>query len=129
MINQLHRFLRLRRLVYCCLGQKLPFHHGGPDAPARHLFCRGDQCVTGRARCGGLGDPRPSDRAAPEPQPVGAANNANLFLAPVDSTEELNLLTDNTVLYAMTMPGNDDVPYLISSDSAGRLLARPRLPQ
>lgn len=50
------------------------------------------------------------------------ATNGNLFLAPVDSTEELKLLTNNTVLNAMTIPGNNDVPYLINSDSADRLL-------
>ncbi|KAK4102316.1 hypothetical protein N658DRAFT_506504 [Parathielavia hyrcaniae] len=50
------------------------------------------------------------------------ASNGNLFLAPVDSTEELSLLTNNTVLAAMTLAGNADVPYLVNSDSADRLL-------
>ncbi|KAK4124723.1 hypothetical protein N657DRAFT_670636 [Parathielavia appendiculata] len=50
------------------------------------------------------------------------ANNGNLFLAPLDTTEELSLLTNNTVLNAMTLPSNADVPYLVNSDSADRLL-------
>ena len=51
-----------------------------------------------------------------------AANNGNLFLAAVDTTEEISLLTNNTVLSAMTLPGNKDLPYLVDSDSAERFL-------
>ena len=50
------------------------------------------------------------------------ASNGNLFLAPVDSTEELSLLTNNTVLNVVTLAGNTDVLYLINSDSTDRLL-------
>ncbi|KAJ4307240.1 hypothetical protein N0V88_000621 [Collariella sp. IMI 366227] len=49
-------------------------------------------------------------------------NNGNLFLAPIDTTEDLSLLTNDTVLNAVTLADNTDVSYLINSDSTDRLL-------
>jgi hypothetical protein len=40
----------------------------------------------------------------------------------VGTTAGLSLLTNNTVLNATPMPGNEDVPYLVNSDSATRFL-------
>jgi hypothetical protein len=50
------------------------------------------------------------------------AINGNLFLALTDTTEELNLLTNNVVMGAMVLPPDSPVPYLINTDSTERLL-------
>jgi len=80
---------------------------------------------------------RPSNTTVPDAEPGNGiatvrdstgslqlypAINGNLFLAPVDSDDDLSVLTNGAVLNAMTLPGNDDVPYLVNSDSADRLL-------
>lgn len=50
------------------------------------------------------------------------SNNGNLFVAPVGSAEELELLTNGTALVAITMPDNADIPYAVAGDSGDRLL-------
>ena len=51
-----------------------------------------------------------------------AANNGNLFVAPVDSAEQLDLLTNGTTLSAITIPDNTETPYMVAGDSLDRLL-------
>ena len=51
-----------------------------------------------------------------------AANNGNLFVAPVDSAEQLDLLTNGTTLSAITIPDNTETPYMVAGDSLERLL-------
>ncbi len=48
--------------------------------------------------------------------------NGNLFVAPVDSPEQLDLLTNGTTLAAAVLDGNTDTPYMVTGDSANRLL-------
>ncbi|KAJ4298332.1 hypothetical protein N0V88_003357 [Collariella sp. IMI 366227] len=50
------------------------------------------------------------------------STNGNLFISPVDSTEDLSLLTNSVKLAATTLPDNKDMPYLVNSDSTERLL-------
>lgn len=57
---------------------------------------------------------------------VYPANNGNLFLSAVGTTEELALLTNGTTLSAVTLAGNNNAdsltPYMIAGDSLSRLL-------